>query len=726
MYAQRTIKHVIQLWDDYYPVLEITRKTGVKRGDIKKILGERYTKNEAHYRATKWRDNEKMQVLVDWYNTSFNKQQLQSYIDQGQLQKYFLLVYHQTKVSIPTIRNYITKQLGGKLPNKSKSDQYQITGASKYRGRESEIIAMWNEQMSIAEIREKTGVNTNTIAKVLRTQGIDTSHGHYHRTREAMADLRAKNDQEAIMRIKNSKLNDQIIKDAIKNGEYSLLIENTAKTIGVGKNKLDRLVKQLFSTSTNLLKPLEDRLLINEQDLSYLNHTTVAERNEWYTKRAIVENTTPVVLRRAAIHKYPQLRMFKQEVPHDYIGQIPEWAWQLIEKQPFLLLIDKVQAIFKNKKSILTFLHAAEVNVGRKISRDEIEVYLPKINAVSAWQKDIRRRFPNDSDIEQAFSSKSSYENQMDDFLKTIDDDFEVNNRHTLNNKTELDFYYPKKHLAIELSPLATHSSANYPQNGLLMPAVKKPNYHVKKYQACENQKIQLITLFEKELHEPLWSKFTKPLIKMKVLGHAEKTYYARQTKIKVINKSQARKFLNKWHMDGYVPCRYAYGIYDMNNELLGVATFGLPQLAKYKSQKLLELKRLAWRSNVQVRYGISKIISKVANDYGEQYNGVLTFSNNNMGNGLGYAKAGFTFIKNTGPQLHFINPQNANDQYSWSVATPWSAQSGVLAKALGSKKLTNAEARVLVETELPHRFDDGKGYAPQYDCGNKVWVKWF
>lgn len=290
----------------------------------------------------------------------------------------------------------------------------------------------------------------------------------------------------------------------------------------------------------------------------------------------------------------------------------------------------------------------------------------------------------------------------------------------------ELDFYLPEQKLAIDVSPLATHNSNRYRHFGLTTAKPKRASAHEYKYKTVAKQGVTLITLFEKQLDPDVWVNKTIPMLRRLVTGHADVTLYARQTEIKLMSSPTDKKlvdaFLERYHMDGKTPARIRYGLF-YHDELVGVATFGLPRTPAYNDGQTLELKRLAFKSDVQVRYGISKLITRLSRDFPE-YNQLMTYSNNNMGHGNGYARAGFTFVKDTGAQLTFMNPKNPLDTYSWSVATPWSAKSGVIADLLGSQSVSNDKARFLVETALPHRTDDGKGYVAFYDTGNKLWIK--
>lgn len=60
-------------------------------------------------------------------------------------------------------------------------------------------------------------------------------------------------------------------------------------------------------------------------------------------------------------------------------------------------------------------------------------------------------------------------------------------------------------------------------------------------------------------------------------------------------------------------------------------------------------------------------------------------------------------------------------NMYSWQIATPWSAKSGVLSKYTSQLSAQN-EIDEYIETKMPHRFDDGCGYDRVYRVGSKIW----
>lgn len=415
----------------------------------------------------------------------------------------------------------------------------------------------------------------------------------------------------------------------------------------------------------------------------------------------------------------------KAQVPHDYLSSIPQWAWDLVSQQPEVLWFDKFYRFFRDKNKVLKFIKQAQQYYGSDVGLSDLDEIFPSLDYVSSPSKVIYDNFAQDQDIKQLTSnaSDSHYETRLSTLFNQLHVAYEHNNRRLIAPH-ELDFYLPDSKLAFEISPIRTHNSNKYQH---LFADPKSERYHYRKYQLCQRQGIRLITLFQNTLDEPTWTTVMKPMLKFLITGHAEHTYYARQTEVRPITKLEARSFLNRWHLNGATSGRFAYGVFAKDSdELLGAALFNRPMTPKYKAAGYLELKRLAWRSDVQVRYGLSKLIAQVQHDHRDEYTGLLSYSDNNIGDGASYQKAGFKLVKETGPQLTFVNPLHAEDHYSWSIATPWGAKSGVLAQAFGSQNITSNQARKLVEIDLPHRVDSGKGYAAQYDTGNKVWLKVF
>lgn len=159
---------------------------------------------------------------------------------------------------------------------------------------------------------------------------------------------------------------------------------------------------------------------------------------------------------------------------------------------------------------------------------------------------------------------------------------------------------------------------------------------------------------------------------------------------------------------------------YTESGELLGVASIG-----KYRyDDESLELKRLAFLPDVMVAYGLSKLVSHIPHliEDGINYHCLYSYSRNDMGTGDGYRKAGFELVRGTAASLHWVNPLDPYDRYSWQVSTPWSAKHGVISRVIGGTDMTRREAETFMERDMPHRNDNGRGYVRVYDSGSKLW----
>jgi len=308
---------------------------------------------------------------------------------------------------------------------------------------------------------------------------------------------------------------------------------------------------------------------------------------------------------------------------------------------------------------------------------------------------------------------KSQYELMVGLYLDSLGVKYEVNNRSILGGK-EIDFYIPEKKIGIEINPSVLHNSNKYAKNRGRLFGSKEELYHYNKYKAAANAGVMLLQLFEYDLNPEQFNKKTKYLLKQKLCGYDEKIY-ARKTSVheaKRNDKSLCIEFLEKYHLHG-ASTATKYFAMEYSGELVGVASF--------KAHKgYVELKRLCFKRGVQVLGGLSKFI-KAYFKSDDNCDVIKSFSDNNIGDGIGYARAGAELVGETKTSLCFISSTNGCDMYSWQIATPWSAKSGVLSKYT-SQLSTQNEIDEYIETKLPHRLDDGRGYDRVYRVGSKIW----
>lgn len=308
---------------------------------------------------------------------------------------------------------------------------------------------------------------------------------------------------------------------------------------------------------------------------------------------------------------------------------------------------------------------------------------------------------------------KSQYELMVANYLDSLGVKYEVNNRSVLGGK-EIDFYISDKKVGIEINPSVSHNSNKYAKNRGRLFGSKEELYHYDKYKAAAEAGIVLLQLFEYDLNPEQFEKKTKYLLKQKLCGYDEKVY-ARKTVVYEAKRDVRTKcvaFLNDYHLQGSATATKYFAMEYCGN-LVGVASF--------KQHKgYVELKRLCFKHGVQVLGGLSKFISAYfKSDIGCDI--IKSFSDNNIGDGVGYARAGAELVGETKTSLCFISPSNGLDMYSWQIATPWSAKSGVLSKHTSELSAQN-EIDEYIETKMPHRFDDGRGYDRVYRVGSKIW----
>lgn len=319
--------------------------------------------------------------------------------------------------------------------------------------------------------------------------------------------------------------------------------------------------------------------------------------------------------------------------------------------------------------------------------------------------------------------SMSSFETKVCCALTRIGADFEFRRKGILENgRMELDFYLPKNNIAIEVNPTHTHNSLygwNYdPRNAL------SKSYHFSKFKMCEKANIKLLSLYEKDLADPNWTNITLPYLEFLIRG-ARRVFYGRQTRVSVCvsenEKRAAREFFSRYHFQGNVKASSYYCVSSLSGEILGYASFGKPESNKYQGSA--ELKRVAFVPDVQVRFGLSKIVKHFFDDHPD-INSIVSYSRNDMGGGESYRAAGFEYIGMSSPTPVFINPCDPYDSYRWPVATSWSAKKGIISRQIGESAMSNAEAYRFVVTEMKRRTGSGVGYVPVYESGSKIWKK--
>ena len=218
-------------------------------------------------------------------------------------------------------------------------------------------------------------------------------------------------------------------------------------------------------------------------------------------------------------------------------------------------------------------------------------------------------------------------------------------NKRTILNKKELDFYFPKLKIAIELNGNYWHSELS---------GNKSKNYHLNKTIECENLGIQLIHIFEDE-----WM-FKKEIVKNRlkhILNINNNSIYARNCIIKEIDIKSKNNFLNTYHLQGADKSKIKLGIFNLN-ELIGVMTFGKPRIALgYKNNENNTYELIRFVTNKRIIGGASKLLSYFTKNH--KPNKIITYADRRWSKGNLYEKIGFKKVSDGVPNYWYINKKN-------------------------------------------------------------------
>jgi hypothetical protein len=282
-------------------------------------------------------------------------------------------------------------------------------------------------------------------------------------------------------------------------------------------------------------------------------------------------------------------------------------------------------------------------------------------------------------------SSYSIIEKEICQWLSDNGIDYEHVNWHAIGR--ELDIYIPSKKLAIEVNGLYWHS---------WHPSSKKPEdskRHITKTTLATVKNIDLfhVTDFEWTNKQDI----IKAMLSSK-LGLNE-SIYARNCTVQNVSKTIEREFLNKYHLQGYIPSKFCVGLFQ-EGKLMSVMSVGNSRFSKLSPYELL---RYCTISGTTVVGGGSRLLKAITNNYSS----LVTYCDLSKSSGSGYLAMGFKPVKDTDPG-YFWTDGNV-------VISRFKAQKSQLAKWLPSYNSDLSESENMFNSKY-RRF---------YDCGNRVFV---
>lgn len=236
-----------------------------------------------------------------------------------------------------------------------------------------------------------------------------------------------------------------------------------------------------------------------------------------------------------------------------------------------------------------------------------------------------------------AMSSHSSRNDSFEQLLKSIT---------SYKIEREFPIYYNDNHLfrydfkinnlLIDINPVETHNSSisfNKLRNLPESESDRIPsNYHHMRWKIARNNGYELISIFD-------WMQNSKlsEFLAFKLSNNLP-TVGARKCEVKQVTQRDAIQFINTHHMLGcaYVSNTINLGLY-YENQLVSVATFCKP---RYSKDVKYDYELLRFVSSVRVLGGLNKLWDTFIRTY--RPNTVITYTDNNIGNGFIYKSIGF------------------------------------------------------------------------------------
>ena len=219
-------------------------------------------------------------------------------------------------------------------------------------------------------------------------------------------------------------------------------------------------------------------------------------------------------------------------------------------------------------------------------------------------------------------ASISKPEIKLKDFIRSFYKGEIITNSKSIIPPMELDIYVPTLNLAIEFNGGYWHSER-----------FKDKNYHLHKYNLCKSKNIRLVSIWEWEYlkDKDKIENFIKNLILEK------KKLFARKLEIKEVSIKEQREFLENNHLQGYVPCTFALGLY-LGDELIQLMTLRI----KSKEDKLFEIGRLATKTGFTVVGGSKRLFKHLLSFV--DFETIISYNNMDKFTGDIYESLGMTY----------------------------------------------------------------------------------
>lgn len=185
----------------------------------------------------------------------------------------------------------------------------------------------------------------------------------------------------------------------------------------------------------------------------------------------------------------------------------------------------------------------------------------------------------------------------------------------------------------IEINPSATHNST-----WGIFGEPKEKDYHYNKTKLAKDNGYRCINVWD-------WDDENKIIS----LLLPRETIYARKCTLKEVDKLEAKKFIDDYHLQGYTKDNIRLGLY-YNDELVSIMTFDKPRYNKNYEYELIR-----YCSSKKVIGGAEKLFKHFIIKYNPK--AVISYCDYSKFTGNTYIKLGFNF-KNVSVGCHWYNPK--------------------------------------------------------------------
>lgn len=263
-----------------------------------------------------------------------------------------------------------------------------------------------------------------------------------------------------------------------------------------------------------------------------------------------------------------------------------------------------------------------------------------------------------------------------------------IENSRNIIEGYELDIYLPDYKVAIEVNGIYWHSESMR----------KDKYYHLNKTRLCNNKGIHLIHIFE-------WNWLNnRDIVLSNIIAQLNRRGFtnigARSLTVKRVSIQEEREFLNRNHLQGYVPSSFCIGLYK-DNILLQLLSFGKPRFNKKHQWELL---RSCTLLNHSIMGGFSKLLNFFIKENDPK--DIISYCDRSIFKGEGYKKNGFMYVGETQPSYWYTKNYK-------TVENRTNYQKNKLKNKLPifQEELTEWENMQL------------NGYDRIWDCGNLVFI---